>query len=173
MKRNTKFSIKAKLLTAIIPITSAMIIALVIIAYNVSASMIRQNAESLLETSVAKQTAGIEAWMTENLNSFGSAKKAIEEAHPDAKTLQKMVNGYYNFNTNSPDGLYIADQSGKVIKAGKSEALVESEIRLEGDAMRGGRVNDALVELQHSLAYRPAGLHALGDLGEIGVKADA
>ena len=54
-----------------------------------------------------------------------------------------------------------------------SEALVESEIRLEGDAMRGGRVNDALVELQHSLAYRPAGLHALGDLGEIGVKADA
>lgn len=126
MKRNTKFSIKAKLLTAIIPITSAMIIALVIIAYNVSASMIRQNAESLLETSVAKQTAGIEAWMTENLNSFGSAKKAIEEAHPDAKTLQKMVNGYYNFNTNSPDGLYIADQSGKVIKAGKSAKSISN-----------------------------------------------
>lgn len=42
LKKNSKFSIKAKLLSAIIPITSAMIIVLVVIAYNVSASMIKR-----------------------------------------------------------------------------------------------------------------------------------
>lgn len=47
LKKNSKFSIKAKLLSAIIPITSAMIIVLVVIAYNVSASMIKRNAEEL------------------------------------------------------------------------------------------------------------------------------
>ena len=120
MKKNAKFSIKAKLLSAIIPITSAMIIILVIIAYSVSASMIKKNAESLLETSVAKQSSSIEAWMTENINSFGSAKRAIETARPDAKTLQKMVNGYYNFNSNSPNGIYLADQKGNIIKAKES-----------------------------------------------------
>lgn len=73
-EKNSKFSIKAKLLSAIIPITSAMIIVLVVIAYNVSASMIKRNAEELLETSVDKQSSNIEAWMTENLNSFNSAK---------------------------------------------------------------------------------------------------
>ena len=77
LKKNSKFSIKAKLLSAIIPITSAMIIVLVVIAYNVSASMIKRNAEELLETSVDKQSSNIEAWMTENLNSFNSAKKAM------------------------------------------------------------------------------------------------
>lgn len=45
LKKKSKFSIKAKLLSAIIPITSAMIIVLVVIAYNVSASMIKRNAE--------------------------------------------------------------------------------------------------------------------------------
>lgn len=70
MKKNSKFSIKAKFLSAIIPITSAMIIVLVVIAYNVSASMIKRNAEELLETSVDKQSSNIESWMTENLNSF-------------------------------------------------------------------------------------------------------
>lgn len=70
LKKNSKFSIKAKFLSAIIPITSAMIIVLVVIAYNVSASMIKRNAEELLETSVDKQSSNIESWMTENLNSF-------------------------------------------------------------------------------------------------------
>ena len=118
--KNKNFSIKAKLLLAIIPITCAMIVALVIIAYNVSAMMIKQNATQLLETSVAKQGTSIENWMNENLSSFNAAKRVIEQAHPKDAELQKIVNGYYNFNTNSPDGLYIADQNGTVIKATKS-----------------------------------------------------
>ena len=118
--KNKNFSIKAKLLLAIIPITCAMIVALVIIAYNVSAMMIKQNATQLLETSVAKQGTSIENWMNENLSSFNAAKRAIEQAHPKDAELQKIVNGYYNFNANSPDGLYIADQNGTVIKATKS-----------------------------------------------------
>ena len=97
MSLKKKFSIKAKLLSAIIPITSAMIIVLVVIAYNVSASMIKRNAEELLETSVDKQSSNIESWMTENLNSFNSAKKAIEADRQNEKSLQKTVDSYYDF----------------------------------------------------------------------------
>lgn len=114
--KNKNFSIKAKLLLAIIPITCAMIVALVIIAYNVSAMMIKQNATQLLETSVAKQGTSIENWMNENLSSFNAAKRAIEQARPKDAELQKIVNGYYNFNTNSPDGLYIADQNALLLR---------------------------------------------------------
>ena len=88
--KNKNFSIKAKLLLAIIPITCAMIVALVIIAYNVSAMMIKQNATQLLETSVAKQGTSIENWMNENLSSFNAAKRAIEQAHPKDAELQKI-----------------------------------------------------------------------------------
>ena len=128
MKKNSKFSIKAKLLSAIIPITSAMIIVLVVIAYNVSASMIKRNAEELLETSVDKQSSNIESWMTENLNSFNSAKKAIEADRQNEKSLQKTVDSYYDFNANSKNGIYIADQNGKVIKAKKSDKTISNPL---------------------------------------------
>ncbi len=128
MKKNTKFSIKAKLLSAIIPITGLMIIALVVIAYNVSASMIKRNAEDLLETSVAKQSSSIEDWMTENLNSFNSAKKAIETSNQSDKALQKTVNSYYGFNNNSQNGIYIADLKGKIIKAEKSDKTISNPL---------------------------------------------
>ena len=128
LKKNSKFSIKAKLLSAIIPITSAMIIVLVVIAYNVSASMIKRNAEELLETSVDKQSSNIEAWMTENLNSFNSAKKAIEADRQNEKSLQKTVDSYYDFNANSKNGIYIADQNGKVIKAKKSDKTISNPL---------------------------------------------
>ena len=128
LKKNSKFSIKAKLLSAIIPITSAMIIVLVVIAYNVSASMIKRNAEELLETSVDKQSSNIESWMTENLNSFNSAKKAIEADRQNEKSLQKTVDSYYDFNANSKNGIYIADQNGKVIKAKKSDKTISNPL---------------------------------------------
>jgi len=124
--KNKNFSIKAKLLLAIIPITCAMIVALVIIAYNVSAMMIKQNATQLLETSVAKQGTSIEDWMNDNLSSFNSAKRAIEKARPSDEELQKIVNGYYNFNSNSPDGIYIVNQNGAVIKATKSKKNIDN-----------------------------------------------
>ena len=70
-------------------------------------------------------------------------------------------------------GTYMLDRLVENGHSVHSKALIESKIRFEGDAVRSGRVNDAPVEFKHGLAYSPPGLHALGDLGEIGVQADA
>ena len=86
-----------------------------------SAKIIERYSKNLLESSVANQASSIEGWLNENLASFQMAKETIEKLHPDDAQLQTILNGYYGYNDNYPDGLYVADESGKLIKAENSE----------------------------------------------------
>ena len=122
--KNKNFSLKAKLLLTTLPITLLMIIILVVISYFFSARIIRQESQSLLETSISKQQDGIENWIAQNLDIFGSAKKAIEATNPNDAQLQQLINGYYNFNSNSPNGIYVADSQGHYLQAAKSDQKI-------------------------------------------------
>ena len=53
-------------------------------------------------------------------------KTTIENTKPDDKELQTMLDSYYNYNSNYPEGLYIADETGKLWKASDS-AMSESD----------------------------------------------
>ena len=121
MKRQKIISIKTKLLGIIIPVVMVIVAVLVIVAYQMSAKIIDQYSNNLLESSVANQASSIEGWLNENLASFQMAKETIEKLHPDDAQLQTILNGYYGYNDNYPDGLYVADESGKLIKAENSE----------------------------------------------------
>ena len=48
------------------------------------------------------------------------AKTTIENLHPDDTQLKAILDGYYNYNDNYPDGLYVSDSNGNLIKADKS-----------------------------------------------------
>lgn len=120
MKKDKTISIKAKLLGTIIPVVIAIVVVLVVVAYQISAGIIEDNAASLLKTSVGSQEAKIEAWINENLASFQMAKKTIEDLHADDDQIQEILDGYYNYSENYPDGLYLADSKGKILKASKS-----------------------------------------------------
>lgn len=48
------------------------------------------------------------------------AKTTIENLHPDDTQLKAILDGYYNYNDNYPDGLYVSDSKGNLIKADKS-----------------------------------------------------
>ena len=120
MKKDKTISIKAKLLGTIIPVVIAIVVVLVVVAYQISAGIIEDNAANLLKTSVGSQESKIEAWINENLASFQMAKKTIEDMHADDDQIQKILDGYYNYNENYPDGLYLADSDGKILKASKS-----------------------------------------------------
>ena len=120
MKKDKTISIKAKLLGTIIPVVIAIVVVLVVVAYQISAGIIEDNAANLLKTSVGSQESKIEAWINENLASFQMAKKTIEDMHADDDQIQKILDGYYNYSENYPDGLYLADSDGKILKASKS-----------------------------------------------------
>lgn len=120
MKKQRKISIKARLLGSIMPVVIVIVAVLVLIAYQASAGIIEDYSQNLLESSVSNQSSKIEAWLSENLASFQMAKTTIENLHPDDTQLKAILDGYYNYNDNYPDGLYVSDSNGNLIKADKS-----------------------------------------------------
>lgn len=120
MKKQRKLSIKARLLGSIMPVVIAIVAVLVLIAYQASAGIIEDYSQNLLESSVSNQSSKIEAWLSENLASFQMAKTTIENLHPDDTQLKAILDGYYNYNDNYPDDLYVSDSNGNLIKADKS-----------------------------------------------------
>ena len=122
MKKQRKISIKARLLGSIMPVVIAIVAVLVLIAYQASAGIIEDYSQNLLESSVSNQSSKIEAWLSENLASFQMAKTTIENLHPDDTQLKAILDGYYNYNDNYPDGLYVSDSNGNLIKAAKKES---------------------------------------------------
>lgn len=120
MKKQRRLSIKARLLGSIMPVVIAIVAVLVLIAYQASAGIIEDYSQNLLESSVSNQSSKIEAWLSENLASFQMAKTTIENLHPHDTQLKAILDGYYNYNDNYPDGLYVSDSNGNLIKADKS-----------------------------------------------------
>jgi methyl-accepting chemotaxis protein len=101
----------------------ALIVVLVLFSYTISSNSIEKTSKNLLQLSVAKQSTQIEAWLDENLSAFQSAKTAIEQVKPDNKQMQKILDGYYNFDSDFPDGLYMADSYGTYLKASESKKV--------------------------------------------------
>lgn len=114
-------SIKAKLLGIILPMVIILIISLVAISYNITKGIIEESARDLLSSSIENQAGKIEAWLDKNLSAFNIVKQTIEGMNPSEEELELMLNQYYDFDSNYPDGIYIADEKGNLIKAKSSE----------------------------------------------------
>lgn len=119
--KNKVISMKFKLLVIIIPVVVVMTGMLVLFSYYISRRLLENSSHDMLELSVSKQATQIEAWLNENLASFNMAKQTIETTKPNQSQLQTMLDGYYGFNSNSEEGLYIASQDGKLMKASQVE----------------------------------------------------
>lgn len=120
-KKVRNASIKTKIIGTIVPIIAILVIIMIVLSYTISSRTIRNNAEELLNSSISYQSKSIVAWLEENLASFSSAKRIIEETKPSTEELQDILDSYYNYNANYPNGLYIADTEGNVMKAAGSQ----------------------------------------------------
>ena len=120
MKKQKTVSIKAKLLGVIIPVVIAIVVVLVVAAYQISAGTIKKYSQNLLQSSVENQASQIEAWLNENLASFQMSKTIIEDLKPSDEELKTILDGYYGYNSNYPEGLYVADSTGQLITASES-----------------------------------------------------
>lgn len=114
-------SIKVKLLGIILPVVIVIMILLVGILYFISKNIIKEYSENLLGSSIENQTNQIEAWLDENLSAFRAVKQAIEQTSPGQPQLQAILDSYYGYDDNYPDGLYIADEKGGFMTASASE----------------------------------------------------
>ena len=120
-KSNTKISIKTKIIGTIVPVVTILIVVMILLSYTISGKIISNNATSLLDSSISYQSESIAGWLNENLAAFSTAKQTIEQTKASGADLQKLLDSYYEYNANYPNGLYVADEKGNVIKASKSE----------------------------------------------------
>ncbi|OOM80431.1 methyl-accepting chemotaxis protein [Clostridium sp. BL-8] len=116
-----KYSIKVKLIGIIIPMMVVIVSLLIIVSYNKSQSIITKSANDLLESSSKNQVSQIEAWLNENLASFQAVKTSIENTKLSNDELQNLLDKYYGYNSNYPEGLYICDENGSMLKAKDSK----------------------------------------------------
>lgn len=123
MKENQKkiVSIKVKLLAIILPVVIVIMSLLVGVLYYISKDIIKEYSENLLDSSIENQTNQIEAWLDENLSAFRAVKQSIEQTGASGQQLQAILDSYYGFDDDYPNGLYIADEDGGLIKASASE----------------------------------------------------
>ena len=121
MKQEKIFSIRTKLLGIILPVVIVIVVVLVGISYVISRTTIEEASENLLNTSVENQVSEIEAWLEQNLSAFGAVKQSIETMGLSDAQLQVLLDGYYGYNDNFPQGLYVADADGKMMTAAGSQ----------------------------------------------------
>ena len=114
--KKRKLSIKAKLLGTIIPVSAVVLFLLILVSYLVSKGMMKDSAMNLLDASIGNQVAEMEGWLNKDLVSFEMVKKNIEGTKPNDKELQKLLNQYYNYNSDYPEGIYVASEDGTLIK---------------------------------------------------------
>lgn len=124
-------SIKTKLLGIILPTVILMIICLVGISYSITKKMIQDSAKDLLSASIENQAGEIESWLNQNLSAFNIVKQTIEGTQPDEEQLQNMLNQYYDFDSNYPDGIYIAKEDGTLMKAEEAKKTGENVTQTE------------------------------------------
>ena len=117
MKQEKIISIRTKLLGIILPAVIIIVAVLVGFSYRISREAIKKASENLLNTSVENQVSEIEAWLEENLSSISAAKKSIETMRLSGSQLQQFLNSFYGYNSNYPQGLYLADTDGKMMTA--------------------------------------------------------
>lgn len=138
MTKKRKFiSIKIKLLGTLLPIIFAIVITLIGLSYFVSKSVIKSDAHKLLQTSIESQASEIEAWLNQNLISLSMAKQTLEQMDFDDKELQSFLDAYYNFDSNYPEGLYVADVKGSLF-----QSKPEKDVDLRKPNENGNYINN-------------------------------
>ena len=112
--------IRNKLLIFIMPAVFVLVTILVIITSALSGKSLKKKSTEQLEASMATQVDNISAWMNQNLKYFSTVKRELEAARPTQAQMQKVLDSFYGFDKNTPEGLYVITAEGKFLKPADS-----------------------------------------------------
>ena len=118
--------ISSKLLTYIVPLVTATVILLIFVSSKIASERMTEMAKETLESSISNQSDNIEAWLSENLNFFSTVKYLVEKQDATEENLTRILDTYYGFNKNAPDGFYVGTSDGKFYKAEQSTLSVSN-----------------------------------------------
>ncbi len=127
VKKKKVKKISTKLICYIVPLVSATVIALVIVASMLSKSKMTEMANETLESSISNQADNIEAWLDKNLQFFSTVKYSIEKNNLSDAEIEETLNIFYGYNSNCPNGLYVGTSEGKLYKA-KESSFTEADV---------------------------------------------
>ncbi|MGB4660073.1 MAG: methyl-accepting chemotaxis protein [Mobilitalea sp.] len=134
-------SIKTKLLGIIIPVVALLVLLLVTLSYSISRDIIEKSSRDLLKSSVENQANKIESWLDANLAAFQIVKTTIEGMQPTNEQIQTILDQYYGYNNNYPNGLYLADEDGNYYKASESTQTEDDSLNTTWYKQGLSRVN--------------------------------
>lgn len=122
-KSLVKASMKTKIIGITVPMIAVLVVVMILLAYTISSRIIKKNARELLDSSISYQSSSIASWLDENLSAFSMTKQIIEKSKPSDEELQSILDSTYGYNSNYPDGMYIATLDGTVMKAQESQKI--------------------------------------------------
>ena len=135
--------IKDKLLMLIIPAVIIMILVLVTISAVLSRNSMQKMAKSTLESSISNQADNIDAWLTENLENFSAIKRGVEGLGLQDEALVQYLTTFVGKNDNSPNGVYIASQTGQVVSGRGADLAITNPTEQQWFKEGMSRVNMA------------------------------
>ncbi|MCR5527264.1 MAG: HAMP domain-containing protein [Lachnospiraceae bacterium] len=123
--------IRNKLLMFIMPTVVLLVLILVFVTISLSKQSLTKMSKAQLESSVSTQAENIKSWMDENLMFYKTVKEQIETSDLSYAKLQGVLDGFYGFDDNTPEGLYVISESGEVQKASESEMELSDPLSSE------------------------------------------
>ncbi len=151
LKKKKTRKISTKLLSYIVPLVTATVVALVLISASLSKTRMTEMANETLESSISNQADNIESWLSQNLQIFSDIKYFIESCEPSDEELITILDPYYGYISSAPNGLYIGSSEGKFYAAQKSE-LTETDV-LNSTWYKQGMTR---VDMAYGSAYKNA-----------------
>ena len=143
--------IKNKLLIFIMPTVFVLVAILVIITSTLSSRSLKKKSTEQLEASMSTQVDNISSWMNQCLKYFATVKKELEASRPSQAEMQTVLDSFYGFDKNAPEGLYVITAEGRFLKP--SESTLELSDPISSEAYRQGITR---IDMDFGPAYKNA-----------------
>ena len=143
--------IRNKLLIFIMPTVFVLVAILVIITSTLSSRSLKKKSTEQLEASMSTQVDNISSWMNQCLKYFATVKKELEASRPSQAEMQTVLDSFYGFDKNAPEGLYVITAEGRFLKP--SESTLELSDPISSEAYRQGITR---IDMDFGPAYKNA-----------------
>ena len=143
--------IRNKLLIFIMPTVFVLVVILVIITSTLSGRSLKKKSTEQLEASMSTQVDNISSWMNQCLKYFATVKKELEASRPSQAEMQTVLDSFYGFDKNAPEGLYVITAEGRFLKP--SESALELSDPISSEAYKQGITR---IDMDFGPAYKNA-----------------
>ncbi len=143
--------IRNKLLIFIMPTVFVLVAILVIITSTLSGRSLKKKSTEQLEASMSTQVDNISSWMNQCLKYFATVKKELEASRPSQAEMQTVLDSFYGFDKNAPEGLYVITAEGRLLKP--SESALELSDPISSEAYKQGITR---IDMDFGPAYKNA-----------------